>query len=209
MRSRSYSLGRQAKMALVGSLLAALTVSGVSAQTAVHRTWGSPYRTSYNQRTIREYNRLHFGADVVGSYRFPPVRRTEGLVALGASTAIITPGALEVFDTAGQAVAAKVIDSAHRDVLIPCKPRKEDAADEACARRFFASVGRLLYRRPLTESEIKYEVSAASSSAKTLGNSIRAWKRCCLACLSRPNFLLVERTNGIQIIVVNSGSMLF
>jgi len=40
MRSRSYSLGRQAKMALCRSLLAALTVSGVSAQTAVQPNGG-------------------------------------------------------------------------------------------------------------------------------------------------------------------------
>src|ERR1700743_2486761 len=51
-----------------------------------------------------------FGADIQINNRFPPTRRTEGLVALGASTAALTSGALEVFDSAGREIAAKVID---------------------------------------------------------------------------------------------------
>ena len=39
---------------------------------------------------------------------------------------------------------------AYRSFLIPCTPRSEGKADEACAGRFVGLVGRLLFRRPLS-----------------------------------------------------------
>jgi hypothetical protein len=110
-----------------------------------------------------------FGSDIKNLTRLPPLRRTDGLVALGAGTALVTSGALDVFEQSARSIAAQVVDPAHRDFLIPCKPVDLHQPDDACARLYLGTVGRLLFRRPLAPQELDTHVAAA----RTAGDKLR------------------------------------
>ncbi len=107
-----------------------------------------------------------FGPDLEVAVRSDPLTRTDGLLAVGARTAQISPSGFEHYYAMGKAIAAQVASPAHRADLIPCTPKSETAADDACATQFFTHTGRLLYRRPLTDSELKAMVSAAHEMAE-------------------------------------------
>lgn len=90
-----------------------------------------------------------FGSGLKYPVKFAPVKRVGGLVAVGTGTAMITAGALDQFDSAARAIADQVVSPANRGFTVACRPKKEDAPDDACAGQFFKQVGALLYRRPL------------------------------------------------------------
>jgi hypothetical protein len=106
-----------------------------------------------------------FGADIKMGSTFPALNRTQGLKALGATTAIVTPGLLDVYDRAARVVAAQVVDMNHRDVFVHCRPRDARGSDDKCARDFLGKAGRLLFRRSLTPAELEtYAVQAQKSA---------------------------------------------
>ncbi len=103
-----------------------------------------------------------FGHDIEVGNPFAPLRRTDGLIATGASSAGVTSGELQQLQRSAASIAAQVIDKGNieqktpsrRDFLVPCKPADPAAADDACAAKFIAQTGRLLYRRPLSETRV-------------------------------------------------------
>ena len=117
-----------------------------------------------------------FGADIAANAQFAPLQRTEGLLALGASTAGVPFGEMQKLQRAAALVAAQVVDNgnldlgipSHRDSLIPCKPVDETKADAACAKTFLSMTGRLLYRRPVNEVRLAQMVDEAGKSAVQL-----------------------------------------
>ena len=111
-----------------------------------------------------------FGKDIVAKVRFAPIYRTDGLTAIGARTAMMTLGALEPIEESGRAVAEQVTSPEHRNLLISCQPKAIDARDEKCARDFLGKAGRLLYRRPLTETELDREVQTAGAAIGPAGD---------------------------------------
>jgi Protein of unknown function (DUF1588)/Protein of unknown function (DUF1592)/Protein of unknown function (DUF1585)/Protein of unknown function (DUF1595) len=132
-----------------------------------------------------------FGPDIRVALRSPPVTRTEGLNALGASTAGVTPTGVEQFKRTATSVADQVVDNVHRSYLIPCKPHSPKDADAACARKFLASVGRLLYRRPLTEGELTSIVGEAGAQADKLGDFYAGLSLVLGTMLYDPEFLFI------------------
>ncbi len=111
-----------------------------------------------------------FGADVSSAARFADQTREGGLIAISASRTTVTPPELEQFDGLARSIAEKVVDKDHRDLLIPCKPASLKEPDDACARQFLTTVGRTLYRRPLTPAEADARVKAAAEAARTTGS---------------------------------------
>ena len=109
-----------------------------------------------------------FGPDISVSAHFAPFRRTDGLLEIGAATAGVTSGQMQEFQRTAAALAEKVVSPEHRNFLIPCTPRHENAADNACATRFLTSVGRLLYRRPMSRAQQENLVAQAGDAAKRL-----------------------------------------
>ncbi len=117
-----------------------------------------------------------FGADIAANAQFAPLQRTDGLLALGASTAGVPFGEMQKMQRAAALVASQVVDNgnldlgvqSHRDSLIPCKPADAAQADAACARMFLSVAGRLLYRRPLPEARLTQMVDEAGKSAVQL-----------------------------------------
>jgi len=109
-----------------------------------------------------------FGRDFDIETQFPPHRRTDGLLAIGASTAGFPAGQIEHYQRAAATVAARVVDAGHRDFLIPCKPGDEKKADVACATTFLAATGRMLYRRPMDPVLLQESVAKAGETADRL-----------------------------------------
>ncbi len=109
-----------------------------------------------------------FGKDFKIETQFPPHRRTDGLLAVGAATAGFPAGQIEQYQRAAATVAARVVDAGHRDFLIPCKPADEKKADAACAAKFLAATGRMLYRRPMDRRLLDEAVAKAGETGDRL-----------------------------------------
>jgi hypothetical protein len=109
-----------------------------------------------------------FGPDIRIAPHFAPFRRTDGLLEVGSSGAGVTIGQMQEFQRTAGAIAEQVVSPEHRNFLVPCKPKRDNAADTRCAAQFLSSVGRRLYRRPLAKDEIENLVAAAGGAADRL-----------------------------------------
>ena len=117
-----------------------------------------------------------FGHDIEVGNPFAPLRRTDGLIATGASSAGVTSGELQQLQRSAATIAAQVLDKGNieqktpsrRDFLVPCKPADVAAADDACAAKFISQTSRLLYRRPLPEARVTELVATAHKGATDL-----------------------------------------
>lgn len=132
-----------------------------------------------------------FGPGIELQVEFPPFERREGLLANSAAVAGISAAQLEQFQGAAASVASQVVDPRHRAFLISCKPAAEGSADDACAAEFLSKTGRLLYRRPLSDSELAIFVESAASAAGRLGNFYAGLEVALEAMLLSPEVLFV------------------
>lgn len=132
-----------------------------------------------------------FGDDLELEMSISSPARRGGLIALGAVVAAITPGALEQFKGAARVVAGQVVDERHRATLVPCIPASTASPDPQCARQFFASTGRLLFRRPLTDAELQTYVSAAGEGAQSLKDFYAGLSFSLAGMLTSPKFLYI------------------
>ena len=144
--------------------------------------------------TSEQYrNIIHdvFGEHIEIAGRFDPLVRTEGLFAVGARSAPITPKGFEEFYNVARSIARQVVNEENQLVLIPCEPVDASRADEACSRQFFTDVGRVLYRRPLTDSELETAVEASGKVADELGGFYEGVEFGLTGLLVTPNFLFI------------------
>ncbi len=119
-----------------------------------------------------------FGDEIEVITQFAPMQRTDGLLAIGAASAGVPSGQMVKFQRAARHVAAQIVQNgnlelripSHRTALIPCEPADIAAPDDACARTFLSTVGRLLYRGPVAESRLDQLVEEAAKSAKLADN---------------------------------------
>jgi hypothetical protein len=154
---------RRLLLAVSALALLAATPAGVTTAADVPAEEPSSIRLSPSQfkQTIADV----FGSSIVINGRFEPEVREEGLLAIGARKGSITDMGLERYDDLARNIAAQVVEPRNRATLIPCTPASPAAADEACARQFITKVGRLLYRRSLSDGEIAALVKVAGDSA--------------------------------------------
>lgn len=138
-----------------------------------------------------------FGADIPIVGRFERELRAEGLVAIGASRAGLSPFAVEQYDISARGIAGAVVSEEKRAELVPCTPRSEEHFSESCATTFVEHYGPLLFRRPLTNEERDLFVSAARGAHAELGNFYSGLEFALTGMLVSPDFLLrVERTEA-------------
>ncbi len=190
---RSYTLTSRiislvGKVACIGLTAGLLAGCGESAP----QTEGAP--PDMRRLTSEQYhNVIHdiFGDHIEIASRFDPLVRTEGLFAVGARSAPITPKGFEEFYNVARSVASQVVNEENRLVLVPCDPADVSRSDEACTRQFFTDVGRLLYRRPLMESELETAVTAANQVADELGDFYAGIEFGLTGLLVTPSFLFI------------------
>src|SRR3984885_3046884 len=149
-------------------LALALTASSVAGITSAATDATSVPRVQLvGMRRITQDQYRQIIADVFGKTiklggRFEPDQRDGGLLAVGASQVSVTASGFEQYDDMARAIAAQVVDEQHRAVTVPCVPQSAQSQDDACAGKFLGGVGRLLYRRPLSQRELADEVKIAS-----------------------------------------------
>lgn len=166
-------------------------------------TAGSPARVRL-MTAAQFQNSIHyvFGPTIDVGSAFAPLPRTDGLLALSTSSVSVTLGQMQDFQRAAASVAAQVMSRgdlelsvpAARNTLIPCQPQSESAPDDACAETFVRRVGRLLFRRPLSEEKVQEYVQAAHVGAQDLNDFYAGLQTVLEGMLISPNFLLIQDT---------------
>ncbi|GGB87349.1 hypothetical protein GCM10011494_02120 [Novosphingobium endophyticum] len=179
---------RQVAAALLGlgalALIALSLGSGepdpVGGPTVLRRLTETQYRA-----TIADV----FAPDIPVNARFEKPVRYEGLVAIGTGTSGMSPFAMEQYDTAAQGIAAAVLSAKRRKDFLPCLPANAKAFHEECAREFLSDVGLMLFRRPLSATEVSRYVGLARRTQEQLGNFYTGLELSLYTMLVSPEFL--------------------
>jgi hypothetical protein len=130
-----------------------------------------------------------FGPGIVVQGKFEPDRRIGGLLASSGTTLSITPAGLEAYAKMADGIARQVVDEKNRARLIACTPKSATAPDRACAGQVLEQYGLLLFRRPLTQTELKARLDAADTATKLSGNFYTGLRYSLTTLLSAPDFL--------------------
>ena len=155
---------------------------------------GSPLRTRL--LTADQYTASIaqvFGEDIADSILppIPPMARTDGLLASGAAFVGVTSDQVSQIQQTAASIAAQVVDQEHRDFLIPCTPEATEAADSSCAALFLKETGRLLFRRPLSDSRLSDLVQIADYAAQQTGDFYDGLSLALEAMLISPDFIFI------------------
>ena len=132
-----------------------------------------------------------FGPGISVQPNFAPFHRTAGLLEVGASTAGVTFGQLGEFQLTASDLAAEVVSERNRGFLLPCTPAHVMQADHGCATQFLSTIGRLLYRRPLSPALLDQSVNEADVAAERLKNFYTGLSYALRDMLISPHFLFV------------------
>ena len=130
-----------------------------------------------------------FGPTIKVEGRFEPGLREQGLFALGTGRVGVTATGMEQFDAMAHGIAQQVAGSAHRRTLVPCTPALDTAPDDACAAQFFARTGAVLYRRPLSQNELRQAVAVAHAASTILKSFYDGLEMSLAGMLESPQFL--------------------
>jgi hypothetical protein len=121
------------------------------------------YVASLRRLTEQEYRNSIadiFGKEIEVRGSFEPATRVNGLAAVSTGLLSVTPTGFESFSKMANDIAAQVTSEKHRAKL-PCTPSDPKTPDDACARKALSHYGRLLFRRPLTDTELDNRVGLA------------------------------------------------
>jgi hypothetical protein len=163
--------------------------------------WQARAEMSLIRLTPEQYLRtMHdiFGVSIrIDDNKVEPGFRDEGLLALGDRKLTVGSAELERYETLAQEIASQVVDAKHRPILLGCKPKAEDAADDACAAQFISKVGLLLFRRPPTSAELQQYVSTQNRGAAQMHSFNTGLAAALSEMLMSPEFLfrVVRSTN--------------
>ncbi len=130
-----------------------------------------------------------FGADISVPGRFEPSVREDGLLAIGSSKVIVTPSGFEQDMARARAISAEVLSDRNRARMLSCQSAPATAFDEACARQFLGKYGRLLFRRPLTASELSLEIGIARHAMEATGSFDKGLESALAGLLISPSYL--------------------
>ena len=174
---------------VAAAAVAGFGVSASSSAADAVRTSGPGVMRLLTGEQYTEIVQDTFGEDIIVSGRFAGAVRASGLVAISLSQASVSPAQIDQFDSMARGVAAQVVDPAHRELLIHCKPASERNRDDACARDFLGKIGEILFRRPLTEAELAGRVNAAGDAAAKVRNFYDGLAYSLATLLVAPEFL--------------------
>jgi hypothetical protein len=129
-----------------------------------------------------------FGSDVVVPKFSEPDTSLGGLLSVGASQTAFSARGVESIEDAAYGLAEQALDT---DVLkarlVPCSPT--GTVDDACAEQTIESLGRLLWRRSLSDEEIQGLVVVAEQSATVLNDFYDGLEFAIAGLLQSPNFV--------------------
>ena len=132
-----------------------------------------------------------FGEQVSVVGRFDPLQRIEGLTAIGAKAASVTPFGLEEFGRMARSIASQVVNEDNLMTLIPCAQGDPSEFNDVCATEFLSRVGTLLFRRPLDDTQWHTLYTTVQQSFDIQGNFLAALASGIEWLLVSPNFLFI------------------
>lgn len=139
-----------------------------------------------------------FGPGIETRVQFAPVPREEGLLANSLATAGVSIGQVQTIQSVAANVASQVVDVENRKHLIACSPESIDGADQTCATQFVSEVGRLLFRRALTDEEIATFVNEANAAANELEDFYTGLEVVLEGLLIHPEVLFVAESAEVD-----------
>lgn len=182
------------RLLLVGALVSTAVVAAAMAAPSAPKAGGDVVAV----RRITESQYRHAIADVFGpqinvNARFEPEARSEGLLAIGASDASISANGLQQYFAAARGIAAHVAPDGQA-AAGPCSPPAPAVVDDACAALWVRTYGERLFRRPLSEREVKAHVSLAGNTAASAGQFNAGLRAALVSLMTAPDFLFrIER----------------
>lgn len=177
---------------LCGAAAVLITMVGCGGEPATEAA--PPQVRRLTQEQYRNIVADVFGAKIKIPGRFEPELRSQGLVAVGAGIATITPAGFEQYDQMARSIAAQVVGPDHRDELLSCQPADAKAPDDKCAAEVLSKYGRLLFRRALTDEEVSSRVSIANAATEELGDFYAGLELSLSSVLASPSFLFRRET---------------
>ena len=133
-----------------------------------------------------------FGPDIEVQATVSRAPRVTGLLTIGTGVASVTPSMVEQFHRNSHFVAEQVVDASRREFLVPCKPVNPNAEDAPCAEKFISSVGRRLFRHPLSDSERDRMVKIAGEGALRLKDFYAGLSFVLAGMIASPEFMFLR-----------------
>ena len=184
-----------AGLVFASSLVATLPSGEVSAVAGTATTGGPTGFRRLNELQYRRSIEQAFGPGIEVPGRFDPPLRDSGLLAIGASNVTVTTSGLEQYQLRARQIAAQVMAENRRAKVMTCAPKSDAKFDRYCASKFLSERVRLLYRRPLTVSEMDSVLGIAAEAARQSGSFATGLQFGFSRMLASPNFLFrVERS---------------
>ena len=147
-----------------------------------------------SSRRLSETEYRHIIADIFGpeieiNARFEPEKREEGLMAIGNSVLSLTSSGFEQYFTLASSIAEQAFEKIDNKTLLGCEAKNTKKVDEKCASQFISKYGELIFRRPLTDAELKARLQAVNSGTHQAGDFNQGLKLALTSLLVAPEFL--------------------
>jgi len=150
-----------------------------------------PVETSMRRLLKRQYVssiRTMFGTQVAAAASPPDDAAVDGFDAIGARQLSLSDSAVSAYEASARTVAeAAMKNPARIQDLLGCAPTSP--TDAECHRSFVARLGRIAFRRPLTEAEIQRYVVIAQTAAEELNDFNAGIQHVISAFLQSPHFI--------------------
>ncbi len=177
---------------LLTTLFAAVVLTALTGCESEPQVPGfEPAMRLLTEEQYRNVIRDLFGAHIIVASNFSPISRKDGLIAIGAANSTVSASAFAKYEKLAYAIAIQVLDERNRGSYLQCGPGEGVATSDACARNFLASVGRLVFRRPLSGPELDQAVDLASNAARELDDFHNGLAIALASLLVSPNFLFI------------------
>ena len=173
------------------TLFASVLSAALMAATASAMAAPSQQVTSLRRLTQAEYRNSVadiFGPEIEVRGSFEPTIRIAGLQAASTSTLSVTPVGFESFTQMADSIATQVVSEKYRSKL-SCKPKDAKAPDDACSKQVLDHYGMMLFRRPLTDSELKAAVNLSAKLAKQQNDFYAGLRYGLASLLQSPDFI--------------------
>lgn len=132
-----------------------------------------------------------FGPSIIVAGRFDSPVRKEGLQAVGARNATVTSAAFAQYDEMARSISSQVLSEPRRQFIVPCATPGQATFDETCSTQFITEIGRLLFRRPMSDAETTGRVDIVRKATEELQDFKEGLEIGLTSLLVAPQFLFV------------------
>lgn len=172
----------------------AMVLAGVAAGSApaVADVAETPEVVAMSRLTESQYRHTVadiFGDDVRIYGRFEPDYRRDRLLSVGSAWASVSPSGFEQYEHMARGIAEQVLGEAGRDRYLDCQPGGEAVREDDCLRGFLAHYGEQLFRRPLSELELRDRLAVIEEVQALGGDVYRGLEFALASLLVSPDFL--------------------